>query len=100
MTGEYEASDVALQVCEAMSYLHQQGVAHRDLKPEVSFFCISRQVFGKSGADVLHSVRLSEHIDDKRSTTPVQNCRFWLGQASWCRRAFSHPLKWKGGKSH
>lgn len=34
-TGEYEASDVALQVCEAMSYLHQQGVAHRDLKPEV-----------------------------------------------------------------
>lgn len=32
---EYEASDVALQVCEAMSYLHQQGVAHRDLKPEV-----------------------------------------------------------------
>lgn len=31
---ESETREIALMVCEAVSYLHSQGVAHRDLKPE------------------------------------------------------------------
>ncbi|SCV70766.1 BQ2448_3528 [Microbotryum intermedium] len=29
-----ETREIALMVCEAVAYLHSQGVAHRDLKPE------------------------------------------------------------------
>ncbi|ORY91469.1 kinase-like domain-containing protein [Leucosporidium creatinivorum] len=31
---EGETREIALMVCEAVAYLHSQGVAHRDLKPE------------------------------------------------------------------
>ena len=41
-TDEDEASEIAIMVCEAIAYLHQKGIAHRDLKPEV-FACVSHR---------------------------------------------------------
>ncbi|SCZ99098.1 BZ3500_MvSof-1268-A1-R1_Chr7-1g09392 [Microbotryum saponariae] len=34
LAGVKETREIALMVCEAVAYLHSQGVAHRDLKPE------------------------------------------------------------------
>lgn len=33
-TAERETREIALMVCQAVSYLHSRGITHRDLKPE------------------------------------------------------------------
>ena len=32
---EDEAKHITYQLCDALAYIHGQGIAHRDLKPEV-----------------------------------------------------------------
>jgi len=34
---EYEAREITFQVLEGLSFMHEEGFAHRDLKPAVRF---------------------------------------------------------------
>jgi len=61
---EERATVIAIRVCEALEYIHKQGVVHRDLKPENIMVGENDQIklidFGISGAEGLRRLTFSK----------------------------------------
>ena len=81
---EDDVQNISYQILEGLNYMHQQGFAHRDVKPAVSPLapCLCSQ--GTIGIELTPPARPVEHPHKVPTTEPPlagQDQRLWNQQA-------------------
>lgn len=85
---EPEVEQIAFQVLEGLSSMHENGFAHRDLKPGVSY------IFDLEIYAWQRKLTSTEHLDQSpRSYLVGQDRRLWQLQKSRGRRHCSQYIK-------